>query len=52
MFSSDDEKDDFDIKRSQLKRSISSSTSINSVLDEYSTKEAKRIGYNSNSIKV
>lgn len=52
MFSSDDEKDDFEVKRSNLKRSISSSTSINSVLDEYSKKEAKRIGYNSNSIKV
>ena len=52
MISSDEEKDDFKVRRSQLKRSVSSSTSINLVLDEYSNKEAKRIGYKLNSIKV
>ena len=50
--SSDEEKDDFVVRRSELKRSVSSSTSVNLVLDEYSNKEAKRIGYNSNCIKV
>ena len=52
MLSSDDEKDDFEVRRSQLKRSISSSNSINTVLDEYSSKESKRVGYTSNSLKV
>ena len=52
MLSSDDEKDDFEVRRSQLKRSISSSNSINAVLDEYSSKESKRVGYTSNSLKV